>query len=303
MPETIPHLDLADFTNADPQGREAFGRRLVEAFCQYGFITLAGHQVDTKLIARSYESAAAFFARPEDEKLRYANGLRGYTPFGRERAKNSDVPDLKEFWQIGHRRASEEDTYAWPDQPEDFQTVFETLFEALEATSRDLLAAIALGLSLEPDFFEPRVDRGTSLLRLIHYPAVPDDADPRSVRAAAHEDINLITLLVAAQGAGLEVLTRDGKWLPIQNKPEHLIVDTGDMMARITNGFLPATTHRVVNPDGPNISRYSMPFFVQPREDVMLECLPSCERYGDNIPDPVSTGAFLDQRLREIGLK
>lgn len=303
LTDRIPHLDLTVFRDGDGPAREAFGRELVAALRHCGFITLEGHRVDPQMIERSYASAAHFFARPVEEKMRYAGGLRGYTPFGREHAKDSSVPDLKEFWQVGHAQAEPDAPLSWPDQPADFQVVFAALFEALEATGRDLLSAIALGLSLPQDYFAPRIENGTSLLRLIHYPEIPPSADPRCVRAAAHEDINLITLLVAAQGGGLEVLTRDGNWLPVLNGPHHLVVDTGDMMARITNGFLPATTHRVVNPVGPNVSRYSMPFFVQPRADVMLESLPGCAQDGTEPPAPISTGDFLDQRLREIGLK
>lgn len=301
MTEKIPHLDLSDFSDGDAGARRDFSVRLVEAFRQCGFITLEGHAVDAAMIARSYACAEAFFDLPVEQKQAYAGGLRGYTPFGREHAKDMAVPDLKEFWQIGYAAHTGAEQNVWPERPADFRAVFGELFAALEATGRQLLAALATGLEMAPDYFEGRVKGGTSLLRLIHYPPVPATADPASVRAAAHEDINLITLLVAAQGAGLEILTRENKWLPVDNQPEHLVVDTGDMMARITNGQLPATTHRVVNPAGPNVSRYSMPFFVQPREDVMLECLPSCR--GDSVPEPVSTGAFLDQRLVEIGLK
>ncbi|MEE2526791.1 2-oxoglutarate and iron-dependent oxygenase domain-containing protein [Hyphobacterium sp. HN65] len=302
MAETIPHLDLADFTSGDEKARRDFATRLVGALEQCGFITLEGHAVDAALIARSYEMAEAFFNLPEAEKRTYAGGLRGYTPFGREHAKDMTVPDLKEFWQIGYEAHAGADQNVWPDRPVDFREVFGALFEALESTGRQLLSAIAIGLEIEPEYFEDRVPDGTSLLRLIHYPPVPENADPKSVRAAAHEDINLITLLVAAQGAGLEIFTREGKWLPVNNQPAHLVVDTGDMMARITNGRLSATTHRVVNPAGPNVSRYSMPFFVQPREDVMLECLTSCGGSGDS-PEPLTTGDFLNQRLVEIGLK
>ncbi len=303
LSDHIPHLDLTAFREGDEAARLAFGKDLVAALRQCGFITLEGHRVDPGVIERSYASAADFFARPVEEKMQYAGGLRGYTPFGREHAKDSSVPDLKEFWQVGHSREETEGRLVWPEKPTAFQSVFEELFSALEETGRDLLSAIAMGLSLAPDYFDPRIDNGTSLLRLIHYPEIPATADPRCVRAAAHEDINLITLLVAAQGGGLEILTRDGDWLPVLNAPDHLIVDTGDMMARITNNYLPATTHRVVNPEGPNVSRYSMPFFVQPREDVMLECLPGCVAAGEKMPEPVSTGDFLNQRLVEIGLK
>jgi isopenicillin N synthase-like dioxygenase len=302
MTARIPHLDLSEYRDADPSARRAFGDRLVAALRECGFITLQGHALDGDQITRSYAAAEAFFALPEDEKRRYAGGLRGYTPFGQEHAKDRSVPDLKEFWQIGYETDDPEARNVWPDRPEDFEPVFRDLFDTLESVGRTLLSAIALGLGLDEDFFDGKIEGGTSLLRLIHYPPIPADADPDSVRAAAHEDINLLTLLVAAQGAGLEVQMRDGQWLPVNNAPDHLVVDTGDMMARITNGVLPATTHRVVNPDGPNVSRYSMPFFVQPRAEVMLESLESCQRPGVAPPPPISTGDFLHQRLVEIGL-
>jgi isopenicillin N synthase-like dioxygenase len=269
----------------------------------HGFITLSGHAVSKELIAQSYEASAAFFALPEEEKRACAGALRGYTPFGVEHAKGVNLPDLREFWQIGHEAGaamSAEHPNVWPERPEMFQATFQALFDRLYETGLVMLEAIATGLDIEPDYFETRVSGGTSLLRLLHYPPVPDGVEPGCVRAAAHEDINLITLLVAAQGAGLELLDRNGEWLPVENEPDHLIVDTGDMMARLTQGVLPATTHRVVNPAGPNVSRYSMPFFLQPRSDVVLDVLPSC-RTGDALP-PVTVGDFLNQRLKEIGL-
>lgn len=304
MSATVPHLDLRDFTTGDIARRTDFVTRLMAGLKRYGFITLEGHSVDTALLDASYAKSADFFALPETEKRRHAGALRGYTPFGTEHAKDQSVPDLKEFWQIGHEaRPGEtvEHPNVWPDRPESFRDTFETLFERLFDTGRQLLEGIAIGLDLPQDWFEPKVRGGTSLLRLLHYPPIPADADPRSVRAAAHEDINLITLLVAAEGSGLELLDRDGRWLPVESDRGHLIVDSGDMMARLTGGVIPATTHRVVNPAGPNVSRYSMPFFLQPRSDVVLDCVPSCRAAGR--PEPaITAGEFLNQRLKEIGL-
>ena len=168
MPDTIPHLNLSEFIEGDADARLAFGRRLVDALRQCGFITLQGHKVDPARIERCYAAAAEFFALPEAEKNNYAGGLRGYTPFGREHAKDSSAPDLKEFWQIGHDRDDAKAGYSWPDRPAAFQPVFEDLFAVLENTGRDLLSAIALGLSLDPDYFDGRIENGTSLLRLIH---------------------------------------------------------------------------------------------------------------------------------------
>jgi isopenicillin N synthase-like dioxygenase len=163
------------------------------------------------------------------------------------------------------------------------------------------LQALAPSLSLDAHYFDPLVARGTSLLRVLHYPPIPDDADPNCVRAAAHEDINFITILVAAKGAGLELLDRDGTWLSVETSPRNLIIDGGDMLARLTNDIIPATTHRVVNPSGPNVSRYSMPFFMHPSVETSLACLPSCVGDGAKYP-AISAGDFLTQRLAEIGL-
>jgi isopenicillin N synthase-like dioxygenase len=247
------------------------------------------------------------FALPEADKRRYAGGLRGYTPFGTEHAKNHQFPDLKEFWQIGreidHAAPSDEPLppNVWPTQWPEFRTVFTRLYSALDRTGRELLAALAPQLALEPNYFEPMVRHGNSVFRLIHYPPVPADADPRCVRSAAHEDINFLTLLVAARGAGLELLDRDGSWLPVESAAQNLIVDSGDMLARLTNGVIPATTHRVVNPAGPNVSRYSMPFFMHPANATSLACLPSCVGAGAKY-GPITAGEFLAERLREIGL-
>lgn len=300
MTDAIAHLDLRQFRDGDDTDRSAFAADLMAGFKRHGFITLAGHLVDEGLLADSYRLAAQFFALPDKTKRRYAGALRGYTPFGVEHAKDHAAPDLKEFWQIGHETGGEHPNI-WPEEPAAFRDTFLTLFERLFETGGLLLEAIARGLDLPADYFAPRVEGGTSLLRLLHYPPIPPGVDPECVRAAAHEDINLITLLVAADGAGLELLDKAGRWLPVESKRGDLIVDTGDMMARITNAVLPATTHRVVNPSGPNISRYSMPFFLQPRSDVVLEVIDSCRGDGAGAA-PMTAGAFLNQRLRAIGL-
>jgi isopenicillin N synthase-like dioxygenase len=217
------------------------------------------------------------------------------------------VPDLKEFWQIGPATPNapvDDPTQApnvWPAAPGGFQETFLALYDALESTGRVLLEALTPKLEVPLDFFETRVRGGNSVLRLIHYPPVPEGVESGSVRSAPHEDINLITLLVPARGPGLELLDRDGQWLPVHAERNDLIVDSGDMLARMTNDVIPATTHRVVNPAGPNVSRYSLPFFVHPRSDVILRCIPSCMGAGARYSD-ITAGAFLEQRLRAIGL-
>jgi isopenicillin N synthase-like dioxygenase len=300
---TVGHVDMHQLQGS-PSTEQAFRRDLIAGLKAHGFVTLSGHGIDLPTLRRCYAKAAEFFALPDTEKRRYAGALRGYTPFGVEHAKDHAAPDLKEFWQIGHpddERSAAEHPNIWPDRPDGFRDTFETLFNQLFAIGKTLLNVIADEFELEKTYFDTRLEGGTSLLRLLHYPPIPEGVDPACIRAAAHEDINLITLLVAAEGSGLELLDRNGNWLPINNAPDHLVVDTGDMMARITNGVLPATTHRVVNPAGPNVSRYSMPFFVQPRSDVILSCLPACEHVGQPEP-PVTVGEFLGQRLKEIGL-
>jgi isopenicillin N synthase-like dioxygenase len=300
MTDAIAHLDLRQFRDGDDADRAAFTDALMAGLKRHGFITLEGHLVDEGLLADSYRLAAQFFALPEETKRRYAGALRGYTPFGVEHAKDHAAPDLKEFWQIGHEARGEHPN-VWPDEPAAFRDTFLTLFQRLFETGGLLLEAIALGLDLPADYFAPRVEGGTSLLRLLHYPPIPAGVGPHCVRAAAHEDINLITLLVAADGAGLELLDKDGRWRPVESRRGDLIVDTGDMMARITNNVLPATTHRVVNPTGPNVSRYSMPFFLQPRSDVVLEVIDACRGEGEKAA-PVTAGAYLNERLKAIGL-
>ena len=304
----VPTLSLTQFTRGDAATRAAFSDALFAGLTRYGFFILADHNVPTDLLDEAYDLAAQFFAQDEAEKRRFAAGLRGYTPFGTEHAKGRTVADLKEFWQLG-RESYDPDApdgdfapNVWPDRPARFAPVFKQLFTALDETGRLILQALAPQLGLATDYFDPLVKGGTSILRVLHYPPVPDDAPPGAVRSAAHEDINFITILVAAKGAGLELLDRDGTWLPVETEQKNLIVDSGDMLARLTNGVIPATTHRVVNPAGPNVSRYSMPFFMHPTSATPLDVLPQCVGDGAKFP-PITAGAFLAERLREIGLK
>lgn len=305
----VPELSLREYTDGGPEERKRFQEALYEGFQYFGFIILKDHGVSKDLLKRAYDMSAAFFALPEDKKMPFfrEDGQRGYTPFGREHAKDSKFPDLKEFWHVG--REFEEgsplaDTYPsnmWPDQPQGFRETFLEIYDALEKAGLIMLEALAPSLDVSDDYFKHMATNGNSILRLLHYPPIPDGADPNCIRAAAHEDINLITILVAANGAGLELRDRDGKWLPVETDPDNLIVDAGDMLARVCNDVIPATTHRVVNPSGPNVSRYSMPFFMHPHSDAMLSCLESCKGDGAKYPD-IKADAFLKQRLQEIGL-
>ena len=312
MSSRVPELSLIDYTRGTAAQRAAFAAALYTGLRRYGFVTLRDHAIRSALLDRAYRLGQALFALDDAQKRRYIGGLRGYTPFGTEHAKDHAYPDLKEFWQIGRELAPGVDPgepfppNVWPAGDAEFRETFLQLFAALDETGRILLEALAPGLALPPDYFDPLVRNGNSVLRVIHYPPVPPDADPNCVRSAAHEDINFLTILVAARGAGLELLDRDGSWLPVETEPRNLIVDSGDMLARLTNGVIPATTHRVVNPRGANpaanLSRYSMPFFMHPTSGTSLRCLPSCIGSGARYPD-ITAGAFLEQRLREIGLK
>ncbi len=307
MTAQVPELALAQYLHGDATDRAEFSRALMSALQWFGFVIIRDHDVPVDTLDQAYSLAQQLFALPAADKQRYAGGLRGYTPFGTEHARNHRFPDLKEFWQIGREftPAAVHDEQlppnVWPDAWPEFRAVFTRLYAALDATGRALLEALAPQLGLDPNYFDPLVRDGNSVLRVIHYPPVPADADPRCVRSAAHEDINFLTLLVAARGSGLELLDRDGRWLPVETAPRNLIVDSGDMLARLTNDVIPATTHRVVNPVGPNVSRYSMPFFMHPTSATSLACLPSCIGTGAKY-SAITAGEFLDQRLREIGL-
>lgn len=302
----VPTLSLRDFTYGSQAQRAAFSDALMTGLQDYGFFILTDHNVPTDLLDAAYAQSAQVFDLPYVDKRRYAAGLRGYTPFGTEHAKDSGLPDLKEFWQIGREPApglpaDDFPPNVWPREVPAFEQTFSALFTALDETGRLLLTALAPKLGLAPDYFDDKVAAGTSILRVLHYPPVPADAPEGAVRSAAHEDINFITILVAAKGAGLQLLDRDGSWLPVETEPRNLIVDSGDMLQRLTNGVIPSTTHRVVNPQGPNVSRYSMPFFMHPASEVFLKCLPTCEGEGAEWPE-ITAGEFLAERLREIGL-
>ncbi|MFZ5670999.1 MAG: isopenicillin N synthase family dioxygenase [Pseudomonadota bacterium] len=306
MTRSVPELSLKVFTEGDAAARARFSGEMMRGLQDYGFFILKDHGVSLELLGRAYREAEGLFALPEAIKRRYAAGMRGYTPFGVEHAKDSGHPDLKEFWQVGHDPSSETDEAfepnVWPDEAPGVGPAFTELFAALNETGIVLLRALAPRLGLPDDYFDGKVRRGTSLLRVLHYPPLAEGMDPGAVRSAAHEDINFLTIMVAAGGAGLELLDRDGTWLPVVAEPTNLIVDSGDMLARMTNGVIPATTHRVVNPTGPNVSRYSMPFFMHPTLETSLAVLPSCAGDGARFP-PITAGAFLDERLRAIGLR
>lgn len=296
----VPELSLKAYTHGTESEKLRFVDQLFSGLKEYGFIILKDHPIDLPLLRKAYDLSAQLFRLPENVKNGYRGpagaGERGYTPFGQEHAKNNKFPDLKEFWHVGR------DQNIWPKEITAFKDTFESMFQALDDTGRIMLQALTIPLDIDKDYFSRMTDRGSSILRLLYYPPIAAGADPNCIRAAAHEDINLITLLVSASSAGLELLTREGEWLPIETSPDNIIVDSGDMLARITNDVIPATTHRVVNPKGPNMARYSMPFFMHPNPDAMLSCLKSCVGEGAKYPD-ILANDFLLERLREIGLK
>ncbi|MXO86374.1 isopenicillin N synthase family oxygenase [Altererythrobacter aurantiacus] len=289
---------------------------LGRSFAEYGFAIVRDHGISEELIERAEEKAKEFFALPEDVKRSYhvpgGGGARGYTPFGKEIAKDAKVHDLKEFWHVGrelsdgHELSQYMAPNIWPDEVDGFRATFETLYDAFDAAGRRVLEAIALHLELPRDYFEATVEDGNSVMRLLHYPPLDAEAAEGAIRAAAHGDINTITLLLGAEEAGLELLTRKGEWLAIDPPVGALVVNIGDMLERLTNGKLRSTTHRVVNPTGEAArrARYSMPFFLHFRPDFCIETLPSCidPAHPDDHPAPITAHDFLAQRLREIGL-
>ncbi len=308
----VPTLSLRDYSHGTPAEKEKFITSLFSGIKDYGFIILKDHGVSSDLLAQAYQMLETFFKLPTENKTKYISpsggGQRGYTPFGEEHAKDSPVMDLKEFWHVGrelpafHRMAKFYPPNIWPVELPEFERVFSQLYSSLEAAGLLMLEALSFPLAVEKNFLTDMVKEGNSILRLLHYPPIGEGVDPRCLRAAPHEDINFITILPAATASGLQLKDRDGQWLDVKSDMGTLIVDAGDMLARLTNDVIPSTTHQVVNtPEGKTQSRYSMPFFMHPHPESLLSCLPSCRGTGAKYPD-ISAGDFLMQRLREIGL-
>jgi isopenicillin N synthase-like dioxygenase len=293
---------------ADPA---AFATALGTSFERHGFAVVADHGIGEDLSAEMLRDAKTFFVLPEATKASYrvpgGSGQRGYTPFAVETAKDAAHPDLKEFWHVGRETAGRRGPLLdnlWPAEVPAFRGDAVALYEAFEALGGEILAAIGVFLDLEPGFLEDSVRGGDSVLRLLHYPA--SDFTGPAVRAGPHEDINAITLLLGAEEAGLELLNRDGSWLPVNPPPGAVVVNIGDMLARLTNDVLPSTTHRVVNPTPARrgVARYSMPFFLHFRSDFLIRTLAECVSADrpDRYPEPITAGDFLKQRLRQIRL-
>ncbi|MBL7543030.1 MAG: isopenicillin N synthase family oxygenase [Bdellovibrionaceae bacterium] len=300
----VPTLSLRDYTHGSEEQKNQFILGLFNGIKDYGFIILKDHPVRAELITRAYEILEAFYKLPTETKRKYVSpkvgGQKGYTPFGKEHAKDASVMDLKEFYHVG--RETETEKNIWPTEMPEFKLIFSQLYADLEKAGMIMMEALTGPLHVEKDFFSKMVTGGVSILRLLHYPPIPDGVDPRCLRAAPHEDINFITLLPAATASGLQLKDRNGEWLDIVSENNTLIVDAGDMLARLTNDVIPSTTHQVVNTEeGRFKSRYSMPFFMHPRPEASLACLQSCQ--GDNAKyPPITAGDFLTQRLIEIGL-
>jgi isopenicillin N synthase-like dioxygenase len=306
--------DIASVSLAQPL--EDIADELGRSFAEYGFAVIRDHGIPQDLIDRAEQVSRAFFALPENIKRGYkvegGGGARGYTPFGTEKAKDAQIFDLKEFWHVGrdlpqdHALAEYMAPNVWPAEVEGFREVLSALYAAFESSGLKVLEAIALHLGLKRDFFAASVADGNSVMRLLHYPPLGDDAPEGAIRAAAHGDINTITLLLGAEEAGLELLTKAGEWRAIDVPQGALVINVGDMLERQTNGRLRSTTHRVVNPRGAAArrSRYSMPFFLHFRPDFLIEPLPECISPEDAAPppEPITAHDFLQQRLREINL-
>lgn len=306
----VPTLDLRRFHSPD---RDAFVAEMGAAYREFGFCCFSHHGIPEERIQNGFEDFRAFFALPDEVKRRYVTpklpGTRGYTPFKVETAKTSKIADLKEFWHVG-REVVGTNPYpeilldnVWPTEVSTFKANALALYNAMERAGTTVASALALNIGLPENYFTQVSAFGNSILRALHYPPVRPEDLP-AVRAEAHEDISLITLLVGATDSGLELLTREGAWLPIEAAPNTLVVNVGDMLQRLTNHVYPSTTHRVVNPIGAAAGRprYSMPFFMDPNPDFLIETLPSCitPDNPNRYPEPITANDYLMERLHEI---
>jgi isopenicillin N synthase-like dioxygenase len=308
--DKLPVLSLAD-------DKAMFAQQIGESFKNFGFALVRDHGIDAGLITRAWSLTEQFFALPEAEKRSYFDpamaGARGYTPFGTEIAKGAKVSDLKEFWHVG-RDLPEGSPLAdasmppnvWPARPAGFREVFEELYAQFDSAGATILSRIAMYLGLDEHWFDPAIEDGNSVLRMLHYPPLIGH-EGEAIRAGAHGDINLITLLLGAEEAGLELLTKEGNWISASPPEGAMVINVGDMLERLTNHILPSTIHRVRNPDAARaaFSRYSMPFFLHLRSDWPIKTLPQCisPDNPDRYPTSITADEFLQQRLREIGLK
>ena len=311
----IPVVDLSKFVNGNMEERSAFVRSIGRAFHEIGFVGVINHGIPKELIDGYYAASKRFFNLPLEIKKQYEvpglAGQRGYTSFGKEHAKQSEVADLKEFFQMGQEvndgdgiKSEYPDNVSVSDVPE-FSQLGRELYESFEIAGAELLRAIAIYLDLGADYFDDKIHNGNSILRSIHYPPITQEPDS-AIRAEQHEDINLITLLVGASAGGLQLLTMDNEWVPVMPEEDEIVINVGDMLQRLTNNYLKSTTHRVVNPPREmwHLPRLSIPFFLHPRSTMDLTCLDKCVTNERPLAyDPITAGEYLNERLREIGLK
>ena len=316
--DEIPSLDLADFTGGDAQKKAAFVQALGEAYNNIGFVAIKNHGLTDAMTEKLYRTIQQFFNLPTTIKEKYEipglAGQRGYIGKGKEHAKGRTTGDLKEFYHVGQEVTdgdpikNEYPDNVWPEELPELEKIGLEVYKTLESAGIKMLQAIALYLGLEEHYFDNRVKNGNSILRPIHYFPIenPDEVPADAVRAAEHGDINLITLLMGASADGLQVLRRDGQWIPITALPEQIVVNVGDMLSRLTNNKLKSTIHRVVNPPKAlmKTSRFSIPFFMHPRSDMDLTCLEKCiDEDHPKLYEDITAGEFLNERLAEIGLK
>jgi isopenicillin N synthase-like dioxygenase len=316
---TIKTLDLRKFSEGNSTERLAFARELGKCCEEIGFLVITGHPISAEQQQHVYQTIEKFFNLPIETKKRYElqgrAGTRGYISFGKEHAKDSKVGDLKEFFHLGmelpagHPYQNSEDYPPNVKVPEveEFDSTLRKIYADLNSLGMEILRAIALFLELPENYFDEKVRYGNSILRPIHYPPLTGQEAPHSVRAGAHEDINLITLLIGASSPGLQVVTAQKEWIPVTAKPSEIVVNVGDMLQRLTNRKLVSTTHRVVNPEFKagmqNEKRFSVPFFLHPISEMSLAALPKCVSAENPAQEPpILAGEYLDQRLKEIGL-
>ena len=311
----IPSVDLSDFLSGDPARKQKFVAELGKAYEEIGFVAIKGHFLTNQMAEELSTQTKKFFDLPQDTKRKYEipelAGQRGYISFGKEHAKGRNEGDLKEFWHFGQivdDNQTLQDEYAqniFCDELPAFNQIGIETYKALENTGREMLKALAIYLNLDQNYFEEKVINGNSILRPIHYPPITDEPKT-AVRAAEHEDISLITLLMGASADGLEVLNKQGEWIAVTALPDQLVVNVGDMLQRLTNNRLKSTTHRVVNPPKAlwNTPRYSFPFFMHPQSSMKLDVLQTCiDAQHPQVYSPITAGDYLNERLREIGLK
>jgi len=314
LPQGIPSLDLSDFVKGNENEKQNFIQNIGTAYEDIGFVAIRNHGIDDQMIEQFYTLVKAFFALPEEIKKKYEiegiGGQRGYTSFGKEHAKQRNTGDLKEFWHFGQFVEDgdplKEEYSANVDVAElpDYLKLGRDAYKIFENTGRIILSALAQYLGLEVNYFDSHIHNGNSILRPIHYPPI-NNPEPDAVRAGEHEDINLITLLVGASADGLQVLNKQNEWVDVKNIQNHIVVNVGDMLQRLTNNKMRSTTHRVINPpvEMQGTSRYSIPFFLHPRPEMYLNCLPSCiNTENPKHYDDITSDDYLKERLREIGL-